>query len=188
MPNPFETDRSNVDLEREGSLELISGMTFDALIMEIETGSVDRVVNRETLTRHFEKRLRDIATNAREIFYDNLDNIIAYGNRHAIAEALEAEREEKDRLAIERMRRDLYLNIRTWIPISQERFDYMLECLPPLRMGCGGFVNSEAYSSINDEEVYFVAYKNNGNCWATYGTLAEWDRGLLTLTDNIPKW
>lgn len=189
MSDPFATNWSNVDLEREGNLELVSGMSFNDLILEIETGSVGGgVVNRETLTRHFEQHLRNIATNAREIFHDNIDNIIAYGNRHAIAEALDAERDEKDRLAVEQMRRDLYANTRQWRPISQKWFDYMLECLPPLRMGCSGFVNSEAYSSINDDDVYFVAYKVNGNCFAAYGTLLEWDHGYLSSTNDIPKW
>lgn len=78
MTNPFETDWSNVDLEKESHLSLIDGMTFKELLLDIETGSVGRVVDRESLTKHFEKRLREITSEAREIFYDNLDNIIAH--------------------------------------------------------------------------------------------------------------
>ena len=178
-------DWSNVNLQRYGDCEIISGKTFDILILEAENLNP---ATQKTVSEHFEKCLRDVVSEARAIFYDNLDNIIAYANRDAIAEALEAERDEKDQLAVEQMRRDLYSNTRQWRPISQERFDYMFECLPPLRTGCGGFVNSEAYSSINDEDIYFVAYSVNGNCFAAYGTLAEWDYGSLTSTTDIPKW
>lgn len=189
MSNPFETDWSNVGLDRESHLSLIDGMTFQELLLEIETGSVGDIVDRDTLSKHFEKRLREITSEAREIFAMNVDNIIAYANRHAIAEALEAEREAKDQEVLNQILLDFHANARVWRPISQEKFNYMLECLPPIRRGRGGFVNSEAWSSLCDgEEVYFVALKGNGQCYATLGTLAEWDSKALDLMYDIEKW
>jgi hypothetical protein len=169
----------------------LDGITFDTLILEIETGSIaGGVVNRETLTKHFESRLRNAATVAREIFHDNIDNIIAYGNRHAIAEAAEADRRAKDQQVCDALEADLRSNTRLWRPISKEYFDYMLGSLPPIRMGRGGFVHMEAWSSIpnSDEDAYFVAIESNGICYATLGTLAEWDIEALSLLYGIPKW
>lgn len=190
VSDPFATNWSNVDLEREGDLELVSGMSFNSLILEIETGSVaGGAVNRETLTRHFEQHLHNIATDAREVFHDNLDNIIAYGNRHAIAEALENERLVEDQRVLNLLVQEVYSNSRVWRPISQERFDYMLNCLPPIRMGRGGFMNSEPYDSLDSgEEIYFVALKWDGQCYATYGTVAEWDDKHLSPREEIPQY
>ena len=179
-------DWSNVNLQRYGDCEIISGKTFDILILEAENLNPS---TRETISAHFEKCLRDVVSEARKIFYDNLDNIIAHVNRDAIAEALEAEREKKDQQAMEAILADFHSNSRQWRPISQEKFDYMLECLPPIRMGRGGFVNSEPWDSLPDgEDIYFVALQANGAYYATLGTLAEWDYGSLTSTTDIPKW
>ena len=176
---------SNVDLQRYGDHEIISGKTFDILILEAENLNP---ATQKTISEHFEKCLRDVVSEAREIFYDNLDNIVAYTNRHAIAEAIETERDEKDRETVQLLAQDLYENRRIWREISQEYFDWMLGCVYPIRQGRGGFVNCEAYSSISEEDVYFVALKGNGVCYAAYGTLAEWDSKALTLTSDIPKW
>lgn len=177
---------SNVDLQRYGDHEIISGKTFDILILEAENLNPS---TRETISAHFEKCLRDVVSEAREIFYDNLDNVVAYANRHAIAEALENEREAKDQETMDVILADFHSNTRQWRPISQEKFDYMLECLPPIRMGRGGFVNSEPWDSLdNGEEIYFVALKGNGVCCATLGTLTEWDSKALDLMYDIPKW
>jgi hypothetical protein len=187
MPKPFETDWSNIDLGREGWRSLIDGMTFDGFLTEIDSCSFRN--NKELVSAYFEKRLREIASEAREIFRMNVDNIIVHVNRDAIAEALEAEREAKDREVMDQILLDFHSNTRQWRPISQEKFDYMLECLPPIRMGRGGFINSEAWSSLHSgEEVYFVALKGNGICYATLGTVAEWDSKALDLMYDIEKW
>lgn len=183
---PDEIDWSNVDLEKYGDREIISGKTFDILILEAENLNP---ATRETISEHFEKCLRDVVSEAREIFYDNLDNFVEYVNRHAIAETLENEREAKDQESMDAMLIDFHSNARVWRPISQEKFNYMLECLPPARMGRGGFVNSEPWDSLdNGEEIYFVALQANGGYYATLGTLAEWDSKDLILTNDIPKW
>lgn len=185
--NPFATDWSNIDLENEGWQSLIDGMTFASFLVEIDSCSFRD--NKEEVSKYFEKRLYEIVSEAREIFAMNIDNIIAYANRHAIAEAFESEREAKDQKVLYQILLDFHKNARVWRPISQEKFNYMLECLPPIRMGRGGFVNSEAWTFLrNGEEVYFVALKGNGQCYATVGTLTEWDSKALDLMYDIPKW
>lgn len=187
MPNPYETDWSNIDLDTDSWRSLIDGMTFEKFITEIDSYAFRD--DKEEVAKYFEKRLREITSEAREIFVMNVDNIIAHVNRDAIAEALEAEREAKDQQAMEAILADFHSNSRQWRPISQEKFDYMLECLPPIRMGRGGFVNSEPWDSLPDgEDIYFVALQANGAYYATLGTLAEWDYGSLTSTTDIPKW
>ena len=187
MPNAYKTDWSNIDLEREGWQPLIDGMTFDTFIAELDSCSFRD--DKEEVAKYFEKRLREITSEAREIFAMNVDNIIAHVNRDAIAEALEAEREEKDQQAMEAILADFHSNSRQWRTISPEKFNYMLECLPPARRGRGGFVNSEPWDSLDDgEDIYFVALQANGAYYATLGTLAEWDYGSLTSTTDIPKW
>ena len=184
MFNPYETDWSNIDLDTDSWRSLIDGMTFEKFITEIDSYAFRD--DKEEVAKYFEKRLREITSEAREIFAMNVDNIIAHVNRDAIAEALEAEREAKDQQAMEYLLADFHSNSRQWRPISQEKFDYMLECLPPIRsMGRGGFVNSEPWD-FDGEDIYFVALQANGAYYATLGTLAEWDSKKLTL-DDIPK-
>jgi hypothetical protein len=183
---PDEIDWSNVDLQRYGYCEIISGKTFDILVLEVENLNP---ATRESISAHFEKCLRNVVSEAREIFYDNLDNIIAHVNRDAIAEALNADREARDQEAMDLILADFSSNTRQWRPISPEKFNYMLECLPPIRMGRGGFVNSEPWDFLdNGEEIYFVALQANGGYYATLGTLAEWDSKDLTLSEDIPQW
>ena len=187
MPNPYETGWSNIDLEREGWRSLIDSMTFDQFIVEIDSCSFRD--DKKAVSEYFEKRLREIASEARKIFAMNVDNIIAHVNRDAIVEALNADREARDQEAMDLILADFSSNTRQWRPISPEKFNYMLECLPPARMGRGGFVNSEPWDSLdNGEEIYFVALQANGGYYATLDTLAEWDSKDLTLTDDIPKW
>ena len=179
-------DWSNVNLQRYGDCEIISGKTFDILILEVENLNPS---TRETISAHFEKCLRDVVSEAREIFYDNLDNIVAYANRDAIAEALKNKRLVEDQRVLNLLVQEVYSNSRVWRPISQERFDYMLNCLPPIRMGRGGFMNSEPYDSLDSgEEIYFVALKWDGQCYATYGTVAEWDDKHLSPREEIPQY
>jgi hypothetical protein len=75
--NPFEIDWSNVNLEdtMNHNLNLIDGLTFGALLLEINCNIPE--INAATVREQFGKDLANRCQEAREIFEDNIDNIIA---------------------------------------------------------------------------------------------------------------
>lgn len=65
---------SNLDLDsHEITSRLADPLTAELFLLEIDAN--EKEITRETLRRHFEKRLRGIVDEAREIFRDNLDNL-----------------------------------------------------------------------------------------------------------------
>lgn len=67
-------DDVNLDSAYERSQHLISSVSFDAFLLEIECN--ERVIDRESLSRHFKERLNGIVEEANEVFQANLDNLV----------------------------------------------------------------------------------------------------------------
>lgn len=81
----YGIDWNNVDLDSpsETSHNLIEGLSFDALLLEINCNL--REINAETVTAQFETDLQSRISEARDIFRSNLANIV----RHAKKERAE---------------------------------------------------------------------------------------------------
>ena len=67
---------NNIDLtnERERDLPLLDEYTFDTLLLEVSCNV--REITRETVRAQFEESLCRRITETREIFNNNLDNIV----------------------------------------------------------------------------------------------------------------
>jgi len=72
----YGIDWKNVNLKDgyERSQTILSGYTFDELLLEIEHNC--RTIDAKTVREQFEKELRNKVREAREIFADNLQNIV----------------------------------------------------------------------------------------------------------------
>ena len=76
--NEMGTDWDNINLESgcERELNLIDGLTFKTLLLEIYCNIPE--INRATVGRQFEKDLQGRIDEARSVFEANLNNIVAY--------------------------------------------------------------------------------------------------------------
>jgi formiminotetrahydrofolate cyclodeaminase len=74
-------DWKNVDLrnEYECSREILTGYRFETLLLEISCNL--REINEETVKKQFETELQNRIREAREIFEDNLSNIVKEAQR-----------------------------------------------------------------------------------------------------------
>lgn len=74
----YGIDWNNVDLDSpsETSHNLIEGLTFDALLLEINCNLPE--INAETVTAQFESDLQSRISEARDIFRTNLKNIVRH--------------------------------------------------------------------------------------------------------------
>lgn len=77
----YGIDWGNVDLDSpfESSQELIDGLTFDALLLEI--GCNLREITPQTVTAQFEEDLQTRIIEARDIFAANLANIVQHASK-----------------------------------------------------------------------------------------------------------
>jgi len=68
----------NIDLESpcERDLKLIEALSFEMLLLEIHCNLPE--INEATVTQQFEDDLHRIVQSAREVFQDNLPNIVKY--------------------------------------------------------------------------------------------------------------
>ena len=73
-------DWNNVNLNSnyERGQNILDPYTFDILLLEVYCNL--RVINKQTVTEHFEKELKRKIRSAREVFNANLDNIIQKAN------------------------------------------------------------------------------------------------------------
>lgn len=69
-------DWKNIDLTSryERSLNVLENYTFDILLLEINCNL--REINKETVTKHFNEMLEAKINDAKEVFKNNLDNIV----------------------------------------------------------------------------------------------------------------
>lgn len=77
----YGIDWNNVDLDSafESSRNLIEGLTFDCLLLEINCNLRD--INHATVTAQFETDLQSRISEARDIFKSNLTNIVNHARK-----------------------------------------------------------------------------------------------------------
>jgi len=77
----YGIDWNNIDLDSpsEASHNIIEGLTFDALLLEINCNLRD--INAETVTEQFETDLQSRIREARDIFRMNLKNIVRHARK-----------------------------------------------------------------------------------------------------------
>ena len=75
-------DWNNIDFtsEYETSREILTGYTFDTLLLEISCNLRD--INKETVKKQFETELQNRIRESREIFEANLTNIVKEAKRY----------------------------------------------------------------------------------------------------------
>jgi len=64
----------NLDSASERQAHILDGLTFDILLLEISCNV--REINEETIKAQFEENLKNKIQSAREVFNDNLQNIL----------------------------------------------------------------------------------------------------------------
>ena len=71
---------NNIDLENEyeASRNILENYTFDTLLLEIYCNIKEENISKEVIKKHFESVLIDKINEAKEIFNNNLNNIIAH--------------------------------------------------------------------------------------------------------------
>lgn len=75
----------------------------------------------------------------------------------------------------------LYQNkLRSWITIDEERYDSLLESVPPLRQSGNSFICGEPVLF----HVYYICREVNGKYQYLLGSLDEWNKGIVS--DNDP--
>lgn len=78
----YSTNWENIDLNSpcERNLELISGLTFQTFLMEIDSNLPE--ITEKTVRAQFEEDLRRINQEARWVFEKNLKNITQYAEAY----------------------------------------------------------------------------------------------------------
>jgi len=74
----YGIDWSNVNLKDgyERNQTILDGYTFDTLLTEINCNIPSNKIDEKTVREQFETSLRDKVREARELFSDNLQNIV----------------------------------------------------------------------------------------------------------------
>lgn len=69
--------------------------------------------------------------------------------------------------------------LRSWITITEERYNDLLEAVPPLRQSESSFIYGEAVLF----HVYFICRKVDDKYQYLLGTLKEWGEGITSNND-----
>ncbi len=67
------------------------------------------------------------------------------------------------------------LRVKDVIQISENTFDYLLGCVPPVRMGGGSFLVGEAMTHEHGKSVYCSCFHIDDKYFLTYQNLQEYD-------------
>lgn len=70
----------NLDSAYERAQPIIDALSFDTLLLEINCNIKE--INRETVRKQFEEDLQNRIRSAREVFNDNLGNIVTEAKRY----------------------------------------------------------------------------------------------------------
>ncbi len=75
MENKYETNWSDLDLtdDYQRNLPILDSYSIDVLLLEINCNIKN--INKESITAQFMESLNQNINSAKEIFFDNLDNI-----------------------------------------------------------------------------------------------------------------
>ena len=76
MKTNYGTDWKNINLDSgyERDLDILDSYDFATLLLEVECNL--REINKETVSKHFEAILKEKVRSAREVFNNNLNNIV----------------------------------------------------------------------------------------------------------------
>ena len=74
--NSYATDWTNIRLDSpcERDLNILDAYNFDTLLLEVECNL--REITKETISKHFEEVLKERVRSAKEVFRNNLNNIL----------------------------------------------------------------------------------------------------------------
>ncbi|BDI20968.1 hypothetical protein ANSO36C_67700 (plasmid) [Nostoc cf. commune SO-36] len=71
---------------------------------------------------------------------------------------------------------DFYKNDCQWREITEETYDWFLECVPPLRQNGSYFLNGEPYTHLrNGEGVYLGCKEESGRYYCRLMTVKQYD-------------
>ena len=76
MKTNYETDWKNINLDsgHERDLDILDPYNFSSLLLEVECNLKE--ITKETISKHFEEVLRKRVRSAKEVFNNNLNNIL----------------------------------------------------------------------------------------------------------------
>jgi hypothetical protein len=144
----------------ERSQNILSGYSFDSLLLEIENL---REINESSITAHFEKQIMLKIESARDVFKANLSNIIidALDYRNLDEEPNKPTSEEWKAVM-----KSMSSNTDKPQEIKAEHGEYyyyhFLECLPPIMYGRTYTLCSEPYGGNSDGETTYIGiYQKN---------------------------
>jgi hypothetical protein len=165
---------NNVNLKDsfERSQNILDGYSFDTLLLEISTNLV--TMDEQTISRYFEKQLREKIDIARSVFNSNLKNIVAdaieYQNldeepskptHEEWQKAMNSIKDNKGQPQEIETKGEYYL-------------DYFREVLPPLMFGANHSLCSEPYShNSQGKGQYTGIYKKQDKFYAVIATKEE---------------
>lgn len=74
--NNYATDWTNINLDSgyERDLDILDSYDFNSLLLEVECNLKE--INKETISKHFEAVIKERVRSAKEVFYNNLNNIV----------------------------------------------------------------------------------------------------------------
>ena len=77
----YSTDWANINLDSpcQRDLNLIDGLSFESFLLEVHCNLPE--INEETVTAQFNEDINRIVESAKEVFKDNLQNIINYAQK-----------------------------------------------------------------------------------------------------------
>lgn len=162
----------------ERSQNILDGYSFDGLLLEISTNLSE--INEDTITAYFEEQIRLKVETAKEIFNDNLQNILI--------DALEYQNldEDPNKPTSEEwtaVMDSLSDNIDQPQEIPTEHgehyYNYFLECLPPVMFGRTYTLCSEPYGGNKDGETTYIGiYQKAGKYYGVITSVNKFKKLL----------
>ena len=66
-------------------------------------------------------------------------------------------------------------NFETWEEIDEQKFNWFLECVPPLRMSSNAFLVGECYTHTNEGAMYRACIEIKGKFYSKIVSVSGWN-------------
>lgn len=162
---------ANVDLNSsyERSQNILDGYSFDTLLLEISTNLT--TMDKPTITALFEKQIREKMRIAREVFNNNIENIVenALEWQNMDDEPNKPTTEEWN--AVMSSLKDNMSQPQEITVKGEYYIDYFIEVLPPIMWSKDYVLSSEPYSHTNAGKATYIGFfKKNDKFFGVIAT------------------
>jgi hypothetical protein len=165
-------DWTNVNLKDsyERSQNLIDGYSFDTLLLEISTNLTE--ITAETITAYFNQQIRLKVEEAKTVFKDNLNNILADAIEYQNLDEEPNKPTPEQWSAVMEAVKKQYGTVHEIEEKGEYYLDYFTECLPPILFSHNYTLCSEPHSHNNQgKALYFGVIKKNNRFFAVITTV-----------------